>query len=54
MEKSKKKTIKNLEIDKKNTGSSEAQIGFLTSKIGVTCIYLDKKYEKSISSIMSI
>jgi len=27
---------------------------FLTSKIGVTCIYLDKKYEKSISSIMSI
>ena len=27
---------------------------FLTSKIGVTCIYLDKKYEESISSIMSI
>ena len=27
---------------------------FLTSKIGVTCIYLDKKYEKSIFSIMSI
>ena len=27
---------------------------FLTSKIGVTCIYLDKKYEKSIPSIMSI
>ena len=27
---------------------------FLASKIGVTCIYIDKKYEESISSIMSI
>ena len=27
---------------------------FLTSKIGVTCIYIDKKYEKSIQSIISV
>ena len=27
---------------------------FLTSKIGVTCIYIDKKYEKSIQSIISM
>ena len=42
MKKSKKKTIENLEIDKKNTGSSEAQIGFLTSKI----IYLSEHFKK--------
>ena len=33
MEKSKKKTIENLAIHKKDTGSSEVQISFLTSKI---------------------
>ena len=27
---------------------------FLASKIGVTCIYIDLKYEKSISTIMSV
>ena len=27
---------------------------FLTSKIGVTCIYIDKKYEKSIQSMISM
>ena len=27
---------------------------FLTSKIGVTCIYIDKKYEKSIQSIINM
>jgi len=27
---------------------------FLTSKIGVTCIYIDKKYEQSIQSIISL
>ena len=42
MEKSKKKIIENLEIDKKNTGSSEAQIGFLTSIIG----YLSEHFKK--------
>ena len=42
MEKSKKKTIENLAIHKKDTGSSEAQISFLTSKIS----YLSEHFKK--------
>ena len=43
MEKSKKKTIENLAIHKKDTGSSEIQIGLLTQKIDK----LSKHFKKS-------
>ena len=42
MKKNKKKTIEDLAIHKKDTGSSEVQISFLTSKIS----YLSEHFKK--------
>ena len=42
MKKNKKKTIEDLAIHKKDTGSSEVQISFLTSKIS----YISEHFKK--------
>ena len=45
MKKNKKKTIEDLAIHKKDTGSSEVQISFLTSKISYLSEHI-KKFKK--------